>query len=224
MMKYKIEGHCHTKESSPCGQVYSEEILKAYQEKNYNGIIITDHFSYSVFGDNEDWKTIVDKFLLGYKNAKKLENKYNIKIYLGMEIRFNDSYNDYLVYGINEEFLYNNEWLYMKSLQDLKNLTKNKYLIIQAHPFRWSNTLADINLLDGIEIKNTNPNNECNNHLAYEVWLKTNLIPTCGCDFHSIDCISENEYMLFSNLPQNNTELVKMLIDGKYEIKEKNNG
>ena len=70
-MKYRIEEHCHTKDSSPCGQVCAEDILKAYQENNYSGIIITDHFSYQVFGNNDSWKNIVDKFLLGYKNANK---------------------------------------------------------------------------------------------------------------------------------------------------------
>lgn len=220
-MKYRIEGHCHTKDSSPCGQVYAEDILKAYQENNYSGIIITDHFSYQVFGNNDSWKNIVDKFLLGYKNAKKLESKYNIKIYLGMEIRFTDSYNDYLVYGITEEFLYQNEWLYMKSLKELKTLSKDKYLIIQAHPFRYGNTLADLNLLDGIEINNTNPHNICNNHLAYNAYLKSNLIPTCGCDFHSIDCISKTEYMEFFNLPKDNSELVAMIKQRKYIIKTK---
>lgn len=220
-MKYIIEGHCHTKDSSPCGQIYAEDLIKLYKNKNYAGIIITDHFSYSVFKNQDTWKEICDKFLLGYRNAKKLESIYNIKIYLGMEIRFNDSYNDYLIYGITEEFLYSNEWIYMKSLKELKEICQNKYLIIQAHPFRGGNYLAELSLLDGIEINNTNPNNVCNNHLAYEAWKNTNLIPTIGCDFHSADCISEDEYMLFNELPNDNKDLVQYLINRNYILKEK---
>lgn len=223
-MKYLIEGHCHTKDSSPCGQVYAKDLVKLYKDKNYNCIIITDHFSYSVFNDSDTWENICNKFLQGYRNAKLLEEEFDIKILLGMEIRFNDSYNDYLVYGIDENFIYSNEWIYMKSLKELKELTKDKYLIVQAHPFRGGNKLADISLLDGIEINNTNPNNICNNHLAFNAWKNTNLIPTAGCDFHSADCISKDEYMLFDELPLNNRHLVELFKSRKYIIKEKNNG
>lgn len=217
-MGYKIEFHCHTSESSPCGQTSAKEIVKLYKENNYDGIVITDHFSYSVFKDNDTWENTVNKFLKGYKIAKEEAKKYNLKIYLGMEIRFLDSNNDYLVYGLDEDFLFNNPWLYMKDLKQLDKLCENKYLIVQAHPYRWDNTLADINYLDGIEYNNTNPNNECNNNLAYDSWIKTNLIGTCGCDFHSPNCISKTEYMLFDNLPNNNTELVRELIMKNYKV------
>jgi tyrosine-protein phosphatase YwqE len=217
-MGYKIEFHCHTNESSPCGQTSAKDIVKLYRENQYDGIIITDHFSYSVFKDNDSWEIIVNRFLKGYKLAKEEALKYNIKIYLGMEIRFLDSNNDYLVYGIDEEFLLNNPWLYMKDLKYLDKLCENKYLIVQAHPYRYDNTLADIKYLDGIEYNNTNPNNQCNKNLAYESWIKTNLIGTCGCDFHSPDCISKTEYMLFNNLPNNNNELVKELINRNFTV------
>ena len=221
-MPYKIEGHCHTSESSPCSQTSAKEIVKLYKYENYDGIIITDHFSYSVFKDTDSWENIVSKFLKGYKTAEIEAQKYNIKVYLGMEIRFLDSNNDYLVYGIDENFLYNNPWLYMKDLKHLDKVCNGKYLIIQAHPYRWDNTLADIKYLDGIEYNNTNPNNECNNEKAYNSWKNTNLLGTCGCDFHSPDCISKKEYMEFINLPNNNEELVKELISRNFVVTKNN--
>ena len=217
-MPYKIEGHCHTSESSPCAKTNAKEVVKLYSEANYDGIIITDHFSYSVFKDNDSWDNIVNKFLKGYRIAKEEADKFNIKIYLGMEIRFLDSNNDFLVYGIDEEFLFNNPWLYMKDLKYLDKICKDKYLIIQAHPYRWDNTLVDIKYLDGIEYNNTNPNNECNNERAYSSWIQTDLIGTCGCDFHSPDCISKTQYMLFNSLPMNNEELVKLFIKNDFIV------
>ena len=217
-MSYKIEGHCHTNESSPCARTSAKDIVKIYYENSYDGIIITDHFSYSIYKDNHSWEDIVNKFLLGYRKAKEEANKYNIKVYLGMEMRFLNSNNDYLLYGIDENFLYNNPWIYMKDLKYLHSIIDNKFLIVQAHPFRWDNTLADIKYLDGIEYLNTNPNNNCNNHLAYEAWINTNLIGTCGCDFHSPDCINKTIYMNFFELPNNNLDLIKIMREKKFTI------
>ena len=51
-MGYKIEFHCHTSESSPCGQTSAKDIINLYRENKYDGIVITDHFSYYIYKDN----------------------------------------------------------------------------------------------------------------------------------------------------------------------------
>ena len=72
--------------------------------------------------------------------------------------------------------------------------------------------------MHGIEILNTNPNNECRNELAYNEWKKTNLIATCGCDFHNLDCITNSHYMTFNTLPANNKDIVRILKNKEYKI------
>lgn len=215
---YKIEMHCHTSETSPCAKTSAVELVKLYKDAGYNGIIITDHFCYSNFKNEDNWDNVVNRFLKGYLKAKEEAKKHHIDIYLGMEIRFLDSNNDYLVYGIDEQFLYDNPWLYMKDLRHLDEICENKYLIVQAHPYRWDNTLADIKYLDGIEYNNTNPNNDCNNEKAYNAWIKTDLIGTCGCDFHSPDCINQNEHMELYENPTNNYKLIDLLKNKQYIV------
>ncbi len=43
----------------------------------------------------------------------------NFRVYLGMEIRFPHDENDFLVYGMDEEFFFRHPWLYMKELPEL---------------------------------------------------------------------------------------------------------
>jgi hypothetical protein len=135
-----------------------------------------------------------------------------------MEIRFPQNYNDYLVYGIDEEFIYEHEYIYNTSLEEFFDLVKDKYVVVQAHPFRWGNTLYDTKYLHGVEILNTNPNNECENDRAYNAWINTGLISTCGCDFHNLNCITNSNYMTLNYMPKDNKEFVEILKNREYKI------
>ena len=49
-MSYLYETHCHTKESSACGLATADEMIAAYHQKGYRGVIITDHFFNGQYG------------------------------------------------------------------------------------------------------------------------------------------------------------------------------
>lgn len=210
--------HLHTSESSPCAKTNAINTIKAFKENGYDAVVVTDHLYHNIYKDYADWKSIINNFLKGYNIIKEEAKNLGIKVYLGVEIRFPQSYNDYLVYGIDEEFLYNHEYIYNTSIEEFYELVKDKYIIVQAHPYRWGSTLYNPKYLHGVEILNTNPNNDSKNHLAYEAWLKTDLISTCGCDFHREDCITNSAYMTFDKLPCDNNELVELLRKKEYEI------
>ncbi|HPZ52290.1 MAG TPA: PHP domain-containing protein, partial [Clostridia bacterium] len=93
MRKYRIELHSHTSEVSPCGKITAQEMIELYVQKGYNGIVITDHFSGPLFSDLEDIGDILARFCKGYKNAL-LAAQDRIKVYLGAEVRLDESYND----------------------------------------------------------------------------------------------------------------------------------
>ena len=67
------ETHCHTSEVSRCSHISGAELAEFYKSAGYDGIIITDHF----FNGNcavpnmLPWKTKVELFTRGWKNAKK---------------------------------------------------------------------------------------------------------------------------------------------------------
>ena len=76
-----------------------------------------------------------------------------------MELRNIYNMNDYLVFGVTEEFLlkYNNtdtNFLEMPIGEFSKIAHENGLLLFQAHPFRNHMTITDHNLLDGIEVYN----------------------------------------------------------------------
>ena len=107
-MNYKTELHCHTNLVSKCGHYPIEDIVEDYINLGYNTLVITDHFSPVTFEDVTDlsWDKICEFFISSYKKAKELANG-RINVILGMEYRNIYSNNDYLVFGVTEEFIKN---------------------------------------------------------------------------------------------------------------------
>ena len=104
----------------------------------------------------------------------------------GLRLKLNNSLNDYLVYGVNEEFLLEYPALYQLELEQLYRLLRtNGMLLYQAHPFRNYMDRVDPALLDGIEVFNGNPRHNSRNHL---VCLRqgAGLKMVSGSDFHQI--------------------------------------
>lgn len=213
MGEVKFEMHFHTNETSPCGQVLAKDGIKMFVDAGYNGVVVTDHFNERTLGNYDDntWEECCDKFLKGYKAAKESVNDLDFKVLLGMEIRFPDSMNDFLIYGIDEKFVYDNPWLYMKDIETLYNL-KDKYdfLIIQAHPFREPCFIAPIKFLNGVEVFNGNPRHNSRSYLAKEIAKENNLLELKGSDFHRLGDLS-NEPYLFDRIPKNEHDLVVLL-------------
>src|SRR5690554_7795245 len=104
---YKYETHLHTGETSVCGRIKGAEAARLYKAAGYDGIIVTDHYNRGYFqrrfaygsGRKFTWTEKIDKFLSGYRGALEEGKRLGLAVLLGMEIRFNGSRNDYLVYG-----------------------------------------------------------------------------------------------------------------------------
>ena len=96
---FKTETHLHTKEVSPCGYIFANEMVKKYHENGYKTLIITDHLEEYTIGTyfELNWEEKVDKFLSGYNIAKQEGNKLGVNVLFGAEIRFTGEYNHYLV-------------------------------------------------------------------------------------------------------------------------------
>ncbi len=185
---YKYDTHIHTAEVSPCGRVTANELVHLYKDAGYDGAIITDHYCKDFF-DNlsvATWTEKINAFLIGYQNALAIGKQIDLTVLPGMEIRFFNSPNDYLVYGINKAFLLHNPRLYLLTAQEFKPLAEQNGLIIyQAHPFRPHMTPMTINELDGIEVYNGNPRHNSYNDLALEYAQSNRLKMLSGSDFHN---------------------------------------
>lgn len=184
----KIEMHVHTSEGSPCAEVDAEHIVKAYSEAGYDGLVITNHFDNDLlkeFGRTDDER--IERYLLGYRRAKAVEEKYEIKVMLGVEIRLEPNAEDFLIYGIDEMFLFENPNLCFMSQAEIYELCHLYGAVFyQAHPFREPFVPRNPEFLDGVEY-NQRPNSGNNNGLLEE-WLKDYpyLKLVSGSDCHSL--------------------------------------
>ena len=217
--------HFHTKNTSNCANVPAYIAVEEYIKAGYEGIVVTDHLSpstYMKYGrELLPWKKKIDFFLRGYNEAKKTANG-RIPVLLGMELRFrtSESDNDYLVYGINEDFLYNTpEILNMNSRTFYDLAHKNGFLVFQAHPFRVGMKVTNPKYLDGVEIFNGNPRHNSSNDIA-EMWAKKYvLMVTSGSDYHEIGDLGTGGIWFNKEITDNKT-LVEELSKRNYEIKK----
>lgn len=185
-MTYKSDLHCHTIDVSKCADLALEEMIENYIKYGYSTIVITDHFSPATFGktDNLSWSEKCDFYVSGYKRAKNIANG-RLNVLLGMEYRNIYTSNDYLVYGVSEEFLkkYNKsdeENIIKLHLKEFcKIVHENAMLIYQAHPFRNGMTVMKPGYTDGIETLNAHKGHDSRNDIA-KMWAKKYKLLECG--------------------------------------------
>ncbi len=224
-MEYLFEMHTHTKEVSTCAVAYAEDLINSYKESGYSGFVITNHLNPETFNNvglgEVSWDEKIDHFMKGFYAVKNAAGNRFI-VLLGMEIRFyNTPNNDYLVYGITEEFLRSNGDLMAKTPKQFSNLCKENGLIfVQAHPFRRGMKVTDWNILDGYEVFNGNPRHQSNNDIA-EIWAKKHnkTIVVSGSDFHEPDDACAGG-IYFKNPINNNDDLLRELRSGNYTLKK----
>ena len=106
MKGYLFDTHIHTMESSSCSEVAAADIVARYKKLGYDGIIVTDHVSAYQFKKHATtYEEQSKKYMEGYTAAKKLEDE-NFHVIQGMEIRFLENDNDYLLYVYTVVFFF----------------------------------------------------------------------------------------------------------------------
>ncbi len=140
MEQYKLDMHVHTSETSHCGEVCAADMVRAYKEAGYQGIMITDHYHKEYFDSLGDMETRqkIWHYLKGYHAAKEEGERLGMDVLLGIEFRNTASENDFLIVGVTEEFLYENPETYLLPIKEAVDLFhKHGMLVIQAHPIRF---------------------------------------------------------------------------------------
>ena len=184
---FKTETHVHTIEVSACSHKRAIDMIRRYKEAGYSTVFISDHFqsnSLDVLGDIP-WSDKMTIFLSGYYKAKQEGEILGVTVLPAAEIRFPDSKNHYIVYGITKDFL--------DAHPDLHKMTSTEFLpmaraagifVVHAHPYRDGNQCATPELVDAIEIYNSNPRHEDHSELSKALAEKYNLPVTAGSDAH----------------------------------------
>lgn len=187
MANCKFELHFHTSEVSFCGKISAETGTRLIHAQGYAGIVVTDHYTPEYFARLRrlSWPEQVDRYLQGYRNALRIGKVLGMVVLPGMEIRFGENNNDYLVYGFDIDFLLTNPHMYKLGIERFSALaSKYKLLVYQAHPFRDGMVRAETSLLHGIEGYNSHPHHNSRNGQAMEFARKNNLPVISGSDIH----------------------------------------
>jgi predicted metal-dependent phosphoesterase TrpH len=203
----------HTDEVSNCGRIPAREGVRLYHEMGFKGICITDHFCESYFNGLGDisWHEKIDCYLKGYREALDEGKRIGIKVILAMEYTFQNTVDDILVFGFNEQFLYDHEELGLFNIDVLKKLKEDyNILLIQAHPFRKKITRTYDDLVEGFEVFNGNARHDSKNNEVEEYAKRSGCIMISGSDFHQLEDAG-NGGVYLPQLPEDSYELANIL-------------
>ena len=217
---FKTELHCHSKSISECAKVSNEQIINKFTEAGYNTLVLANHFNKGTqryHGCEDDYQAFVTKYIKGYEELKS-DAAGKLNVLLAMELRFNENSNDYLVFGIDEKFLRENEGIFDLNPDSFSKIAReNGLLFIQAHPFRNSMKVIRPDLLDGVEVFNGHKGHDSRNEIA-NMWAeKYNLIKTSGTDFH-YDHAPANAGILTEYEIKDMKTLLSTLREGTYQL------
>lgn len=213
--KYKTELHAHSSGISYCSEICGEELLKRYSKRGADSVVITNHMTPEYFAEDEA-EEFAEKYVNEYKDIKKLGDDCGINVILGLEIRFTENINDYLVYGFEEDEVLN----FAKSLKFgidgfYKKFKNKKNLILQAHPFRDGMSLANPKSIDGIEVFNMHPNQNSRVASAAKYAKEQGFKISGATDFHHPGhegcCFLRTKFK-----PQNSFEIAEVLKSGDF--------
>ena len=213
------ETHLHTKDVSMCANVSASEIPAIFKDAGYSNIIVTDHYNkwtLEQFGEGKDIQ--LDRWLGGYRTVFNEGQKLGLRVFLGMELCLNDTPEDYLMYGISEEFLKEHFNIYEYPISKVFEVAnENNILLYQAHPFRPYLQRQNPKYLHGVEIFNGNMRHENNNDKALVYAIKNSLLQLSGSDYHNKEDIGLGGIYLPENIT-NNEELVDYLKNNEVEM------
>ncbi|MBQ3086111.1 MAG: PHP domain-containing protein [Clostridia bacterium] len=219
-MSYLYEMHFHTSQVSGCGRVKAEDGVELLKNEGYSGVVVTDHLVPTGFSNQPitNWKEYVDRYLEGYKCAKTLESE-SFHVLLGAEICFPENENDYLLFGITEDFLYTHPYINRLTLSEFSAIAKrNGVLIVQAHPMRNDMTIMNPNYLDGYEVYNGNKRHNSRNNLADQMAEMNGKIKTSGSDFHQLEDLARGG-IYFNTQITSEQQLVLALQEQAYTLR-----
>ncbi len=219
--KYRIELHAHTSPASGCSEIPPEQLVNTYREKGCDAVCITNHFTSSIHVEGRSCEEALDFYWGDFERAKAEGDRIGIKVIFGMELRFIENNNDYLIYGVDREEAGKIYPMVKGTMAEFRaDYVNDRAVFIQAHPFRNGMTQVDPALLDGIESFNMHANH--NSRVAYGARYanqirqsRPDFISTIGSDYHhpGMDNLG---ITLAKTLPNDSFELAALLRSQDY--------
>lgn len=229
---YFYELHLHTSETSRCGRSTAREMVAAYKEKGFTGLVVTDHFvnGYSFSALPDAWKEKMDAFVKGYEAAKAAGDEMGLKVYFGFEYTLDrPAGEDYLALGLKPEHLYKefvdcDQWTIEKFIDQVHALGG---IVVRAHPYRVADYMskkaeARPGLhIDAVEVFNGGNAKELYNLQALEMALREGKTIVAGSDTHGVASTATN-YIGFEEDPEDYADFCRKIKEGQLFIVHKN--
>ena len=218
---FKTEAHVHTSDVSKCGQIPAREVVRMYKDAGFDTLFITEHInsaSINSWGELGSWEEKVERYMRGYEEARDEGDKLGICVLFGAEICFKQPVgngNDYLVYGIDRDFLLGYPDLNHYSVADFYKYAKEHgATVIQAHPFRGHKCYPTPEFIDGAEVYNAHPRHVNYNDEALAMARENGLIMTVGSDTH-MPGDEARAYILTDEPIRSAEDYIRVLKEGK---------
>ncbi|MBP3495594.1 MAG: hypothetical protein J6K52_05235 [Clostridia bacterium] len=216
---FKTELHCHSNSVSECARVSNNDIIEKFTGAGYTTLVLANHFNKGTmrYLKCETYDEFVTKYIDGY-NSLKNDAKGILNVLLGLELRFSQNINDYLLFGATEAFLRSVPDIFDMGVESFHKIaSENGCLLIQAHPFRNGMTVTRPDMIDGVEVFNGHFGHDSRNDIA-NMWAdKFSLIKTSGTDFHYKE-VPANAGIYTENEITSMDMLVDILKNGKYTL------
>lgn len=221
---YKYELHAHTSECDRDAHLSAAELVRLYKDAGYDGIVITDHYieRFYTLWFPEEVKDLtheqqVARWLKGFRTARAEGEKVGLTVLPGAEVRFDGFPNDYLLYGLHEEFFFTAPRLNeLKNLPELLALMPEGACVVHAHPFRDDMVVKTPQGLFGIEVFNGGTDS-FRNDLAKQFARHYGLPMTSGSDIHSVDRLAKGGIVTERRI-RTPEDLSAVLRSGEYEL------
>ena len=222
-MSYLTELHVHSDEMSPCGHVPAGEMVRLYHEAGYSTVVFTDHYYPRIYeahgGVSHD--ELVDGYERTVAEAARTAEGYGMTVLSGIEIRFTDADNDYLVYGMDFGYLRRHSCLMSLGLKAFSALCRREgFYLIQAHPFRQGMKIQDPALLDAMEVHNGHPRHDSRNDVARLWAAKYGLTAVSGSDAHQAEDVARGGIVTDERILSMD-QLISVLKSGRYHLIER---
>ena len=226
---YKYELHMHTKEGSACGRYSAREMVHAYHEAGFQGMVITDHFIYgnTSVPSNLDWESRMKLYYDAYLEAKEEAKELDFDVFFGIEHKYTSKGKEILIYGIDLDFLLSHPELETADLETYAKLVHDAGgILVHAHPYRKRDYIDEsvgprYDVCDGIEVYNAHDNTETNEKARKDA-ICMGKFCLSGGDFHGVKGVGAAG-MAFETRIKTNQELIDAIRQGKGKLIIKGN-
>ena len=180
----RCDPHVHTGGISTCCPLEYPQIIDEKVELGYQMAVLTNH-SQSWYCPPRGHGDLMKRHLEEFDRAYAYAKDRGLRLLLGLEVTVREpAWTDWLLYGVTENFMVNAPCLYNLTQKQLFELCKiHGIIMVQAHPLRYHDTIANPNFSHGIEINCSSTDLQHKDKILRQA-EQHSLTVTCGTDYH----------------------------------------